>query len=225
MKCSKCGFELSEDAKFCTECGTKVEDKKDSIFCENCGSKMNKDSLFCSECGTKVGSATVEVKKEIKKNVPKCPNCDVELEVDSMFCPECGTKIEKGSKKTTKKKEEVVEKEETTEKAEKVDSKKTKKTDNNHTATLTVTRKKTIKGCAITFHVLVDGVKVGDLKNGTSISCEVEEGIHKVTISTVDKDTDQPIEVTKDRNSIEIITIAKMGLIAAKADIVDVVFK
>ena len=192
MKCSNCGFELSKDAKFCIECGTKVEEKKDVIYCENCGSEMNSDSLFCPECGTKVGSTVVEEKKEVKKNIAKCPKCDAELENDSLFCTECGTKIEKDSKKTVSKKKE--------EKVEKTEKKENKKSESVHTATLTVTRKKSIKGCAITFHVLLDGVKVGDLKNGTSISCEVKEGIHKVTISTVDKDTDQPIEVTKDRN-------------------------
>jgi len=165
MKCLNCGTELNNDAKFCTECGSKIVKKDNLIYCENCGNPMPKDSLFCSECGTKVGN----------------------------------------SKEGTLKKENM-------------------KNKNIHTATLIVSRKKSIKGCAVPFHVLLDGIKVGDLKNGASVSCEVEVGIHKVTISTIDKDTDQPIEVTNDRNSIEILTVAKMGLVAAKADIIDIKF-
>lgn len=222
MKCLNCGAELDNEAKFCIECGSKVEEKKDIVYCENCGNPMSKDSLFCSECGTKVESDSLEKEEnKEKKDIPKCPNCNAELEVGSLFCTECGAKIEKSTKKKTTKKETKEEKKETKKNKEKEES----KSETVHTATLIVSRKKSIKGCAIPFHVLLDGVKVGDLKNGTSVTCEVEEGIHKVTISTIDKDTDQPIEVTKDRNSIEIFTVAKMGLVAAKADIVDIIFK
>lgn len=221
MKCLNCGAELGNEAKFCTECGTKVEERKDIIYCENCGNPMSKGSLFCSECGTKVGDNSLEKEEnKEKKDIPKCPNCNAELEVGSLFCTECGAKIEKSNKKKTTKKETKEDKKET----KKIKEDEERKSENVHTATLIVSRKKSFKGCAVPFHVLLDGVKVGDLKNGASVSCEVEEGIHKVTISTIDKDTDQPIEVTKERNSIEILTVAKMGLVAAKADIVDIKF-
>lgn len=210
MICPNCNNEIEEGSVFCSECGSKIVKKEEVVFCGECGKKLTKGSSFCTECGAKVGTEQKVVKESKKTSTKKkidefkCSKCGIELTKDSSFCTECGTKVESDTSKTVSKK---------------------KKEKNTHTATLTVTRKKSIKGCAITFHVLVDGVKVGDLKNGTSISCEVEEGIHKVTISTVDKDTDQPIEVTKDRNSIEILTVAKMGLIAAKADIVDIIFK
>ena len=223
MNCPKCNNEVREGAAFCTECGSKIETKEEFIFCEECGSKLEKGSLFCTECGTKVGDTPKkeekketkkETKKEIKKDVVLCSGCGTELEKGSLFCTECGTKVgetpKKEEKKETKKEAKPAKKE---------------KSEDGHTATLTVSRKKSIKGCAITFHVLVDGVKVGDLKNGASVTTELTEGVHKVTISTIDKDTDQPVEVTKDRNSIEILTVAKMGLVAAKADIVDVIFK
>lgn len=219
MNCPNCNNEIKEGAAFCTECGSKIEKQEEFIFCEECGAKLTEGSLFCSECGTKIGEKPKkEEKKETKKEVKKdaCSKCGAELEKGSLFCTECGTKVGETPKKEEKKEIKESKKNSTT--------KKEKSTD-EHTATLTVTRKKSIKGCAITFHVLVDGVKVGDLKNGTSITCELTEGIHKVTISTIDKDTDQPVEVTKDRNSIEILTVAKMGLVAAKADIVDIIFK
>jgi len=49
MKCPKCQFENSEDAKFCNECGNKLE-----IACPSC-SKINPlNSKFCNECGHKI---------------------------------------------------------------------------------------------------------------------------------------------------------------------------
>jgi class 3 adenylate cyclase/tetratricopeptide (TPR) repeat protein len=49
MKCPKCQFENPESAKFCSECGSKLE-----IACPSCG-KMNPiNSKFCSECGHKI---------------------------------------------------------------------------------------------------------------------------------------------------------------------------
>ena len=254
MICPKCNKKIEDGSIFCTECGSKIEVKEEVFYCEECGNKLKKGSAFCTECGTKVGTKVKEEKKEIKKDIIKCVKCGAELAKDSAFCTECGTKVGieetkekkeevKETKKTsTKKKTEEFKcpgcgaelaKDSTfcTECGTKVENKtikkeetKSEKKDSGHTATLTVTRKKTIKGCAIPFHVLVDGVQIGDLKNGQSITYELTEGIHKVTISTIDKDTDQPVEVTKDRNSIEILTIAKMGLVAAKADIVDIIF-
>ena len=37
MKCSKCGAEVAENAKFCCECGTKVERE---LFCPECGKAL-----------------------------------------------------------------------------------------------------------------------------------------------------------------------------------------
>jgi len=46
MKCPKCQFDNPQDAKFCNECGNKLE-----IACSAC-SKMNPlGSKFCNECG------------------------------------------------------------------------------------------------------------------------------------------------------------------------------
>ena len=45
--CTGCGATLAAEAKFCSECGTKVEVKK---CCPKCGSPAN--GKFCAECGT-----------------------------------------------------------------------------------------------------------------------------------------------------------------------------
>ncbi|MDA3733863.1 SPFH domain-containing protein [Niameybacter massiliensis] len=54
-RCTNCGQILGEQAKFCTECGTKVEvatPKK--RFCPECGTLAEDGAKFCNECGTKL---------------------------------------------------------------------------------------------------------------------------------------------------------------------------
>jgi len=62
MKCTNCGADLADSAKFCPECGTKVVRE---VFCAQCGTKLSAGAKFCPECGTKVGAAaTPEPKAE-----------------------------------------------------------------------------------------------------------------------------------------------------------------
>ena len=46
MKCSKCQFDNSASAKFCVECGDKLE-----IMCRNCNTRNYPSHKFCSDCG------------------------------------------------------------------------------------------------------------------------------------------------------------------------------
>ncbi|MDY6837603.1 MAG: AAA family ATPase [Thermodesulfobacteriota bacterium] len=46
MKCSHCQFENREDAKFCNECGSRLE-----CTCLECGKVNPHGSKFCDECG------------------------------------------------------------------------------------------------------------------------------------------------------------------------------
>ncbi len=76
MKCSKCNFENPTEAKFCMECGTKLEN-----VCPKCGTKVPDEAKFCMECGAKVSvervasslevERTVSSLKEDSKEVPK----------------------------------------------------------------------------------------------------------------------------------------------------------
>ncbi len=54
IECSNCHTKLAANAKFCPECGNKVEAKKPA-FCTECGEPINPGSKFCSSCGTKIG--------------------------------------------------------------------------------------------------------------------------------------------------------------------------
>ena len=50
VKCA-CGATVPSGAKFCPECGQKLNVKK---FCPECGAEVNSGSKFCPECGTKL---------------------------------------------------------------------------------------------------------------------------------------------------------------------------
>lgn len=47
-KCKICGTELSQGAKFCPECGTKVPQV---LICPQCGMEVPVESKFCMNCG------------------------------------------------------------------------------------------------------------------------------------------------------------------------------
>ena len=78
-KCPKCGNSLPENAKFCLECGTKIEALADNeMICPKCGKKTPKGK-FCMECGHPL--------------VNRCPTCGAEVPQGGKFCLECGTKL------------------------------------------------------------------------------------------------------------------------------------
>ncbi len=79
VSCPTCGKSNQAGAKFCAECGGKMEVAK--VPCVKCGAELREGAKFCSECG-----ATQEKQK--------CTNCQAELAPGAKFCPECGTKTE-----------------------------------------------------------------------------------------------------------------------------------
>lgn len=79
MLCPTCGNELPVNAKFCLECGSKIEQlAENEMICPACGQKTPKGK-FCMECGQPL--------------VKRCPNCGVEVPPGGKFCLECGTKL------------------------------------------------------------------------------------------------------------------------------------
>ena len=77
--CSHCGKPLAPNAKFCMECGQKVEVLADNeMICPGCGKKTLKGK-FCMECGHPLAR--------------KCPNCGSDVSRAGKFCMECGTKL------------------------------------------------------------------------------------------------------------------------------------
>lgn len=77
--CPSCGKANAAGAKFCSDCGAKMEVAK--VPCVKCGAQLREGAKFCSECGSSQEKA-------------KCSNCQAELAAGAKFCPECGTKTE-----------------------------------------------------------------------------------------------------------------------------------
>lgn len=79
IACPKCGCEVPENAKFCLECGSKIELLgENEMICLHCGKKTPKGK-FCMECGQPL--------------VAKCVKCGAELPNGAKFCLECGEKV------------------------------------------------------------------------------------------------------------------------------------
>lgn len=81
VKCPNCGKDAPEGAKFCLECGSKIEPPKQehTRTCPKCGATVPK-AKFCLECGFKFAAT--------------CSSCGAELVPGAKFCFECGQKIE-----------------------------------------------------------------------------------------------------------------------------------
>ncbi|MFL6375610.1 MAG: SPFH domain-containing protein [Pyrinomonadaceae bacterium] len=79
VPCPSCGKANQPQAKFCADCGAKMEVAK--VPCVKCGAELREGAKFCSECGS-------------TQEKPHCSNCQHELAPGAKFCPECGTKTE-----------------------------------------------------------------------------------------------------------------------------------
>jgi len=49
-----CGKEIPDSAKFCLECGKRIEIIPKAKFCMECGSDVVENSKFCMECGKEI---------------------------------------------------------------------------------------------------------------------------------------------------------------------------
>lgn len=58
VECNKCQIENLENAKFCRECGEKLDDKIheaiNTIVCLKCDNLNPADTKFCEQCGSKI---------------------------------------------------------------------------------------------------------------------------------------------------------------------------
>ncbi|MEZ5308307.1 MAG: SPFH domain-containing protein [Pyrinomonadaceae bacterium] len=79
VPCPGCGAANAPAAKFCADCGGKMEIVK--VPCVKCGAQLREGAKFCSECGS-------------SQEKQKCSKCQAELAPGAKFCAECGTSSE-----------------------------------------------------------------------------------------------------------------------------------
>ncbi|NNF00141.1 MAG: zinc-ribbon domain-containing protein [Pyrinomonadaceae bacterium] len=79
VACPGCSKPNAPDAKFCADCGEKMEVAQ--VPCVKCGASLREGAKFCSECGS-------------KQEKIKCTGCEAELAAGTKFCADCGTKVE-----------------------------------------------------------------------------------------------------------------------------------
>ncbi len=96
VNCPNCDMEIGENIKFCTTCGTKIEEpipdisqeNNFEILCPNCSAHLPANTRFCIDCGTKIENLNAPHQEII------CPKCSVENPAGTKFCTSCGTKLE-----------------------------------------------------------------------------------------------------------------------------------
>lgn len=84
-----------------------------ALFCSNCGTKLSQNSKFCHNCGAAVGTVKQEEtvppipqpqqqvqqghykerQQEFVGKVLKCPNCGAVISETTAVCPDCGMRI------------------------------------------------------------------------------------------------------------------------------------
>ena len=87
MQCPTCQHENPTGAKFCMECGAKLENA-----CPKCGTKLPAEAKFCMECGTKIGeeSTPPAVQQVERSEIPRSGDVDsvVSTPADEPSAPE-----------------------------------------------------------------------------------------------------------------------------------------
>lgn len=78
VACPHCGKNNLASAKFCAECGGKMQLQQ--LPCVKCGATLREGAKFCSECGA-------------SQEKQKCTSCNAELNAGAKFCAECGTAV------------------------------------------------------------------------------------------------------------------------------------
>ena len=118
--CVKCGAVLEEGQKFCTVCGTKVEEEPAAPVyeepaapayeepvtppyeevhipevtvptCVKCGAVLEEGQKFCTVCGTKVVEEPAAPVQHMQSLT--CRSCGAALEEGQKFCTKCGTPV------------------------------------------------------------------------------------------------------------------------------------
>ena len=99
MKCIHCGALVPDTARFCPECGKKIEQKR---LCPSCHAEIKAEDKYCMQCGASLQVIHNEEeksqnKKEVQETVAvRCPQCGKIVSEDEKKCPACGMHLKSG---------------------------------------------------------------------------------------------------------------------------------
>lgn len=116
MICPTCHAEISDDALFCSSCGTKIEPvdaAASAAVCPQCGAELAPGALFCSHCGASVAPAGVPAAVPMADDAAQaaaalwgdgqgatptrralvCPSCGAPVSPTDPYCPACGVRL------------------------------------------------------------------------------------------------------------------------------------
>ncbi len=72
-------------------------------YCNNCGAPISDNAKFCQECGSRIERDTGVPHIEYRGTLLKCPNCQGHVDKTTTICPYCGYQFHNvGSSKTIK---------------------------------------------------------------------------------------------------------------------------
>jgi Pyruvate/2-oxoacid:ferredoxin oxidoreductase delta subunit len=70
MRCNNCKSEILATAKFCPECGNKVENKGKTCTNKDCNrTGLPLEAIYCPDCGTKLFESEIVVSQNSNPNV------------------------------------------------------------------------------------------------------------------------------------------------------------
>jgi len=91
-RCTNCGHELSDKAKFCNKCGTRVtetvslakESTETAFTCPQCSEKLKPNAKFCSKCGKQIEVAVTIPSADTHTDKAALPNDTVSGQAPQM---------------------------------------------------------------------------------------------------------------------------------------------
>lgn len=104
-QCQHCGAAIKRNAKFCEQCGVKVEiiqpvSALEALACPQCGRPLKTGKLFCGGCGYQIQETLKldgDAKVEAIHSAPEasaCPQCGRAIKVGKSFCGGCGYQLQ-----------------------------------------------------------------------------------------------------------------------------------
>lgn len=67
-KCSNCGAQITDNSRFCSECGKEITQAN---VCPHCGASMNDGDVFCQNCGKKPTDTPIEANEAVYEGEKK----------------------------------------------------------------------------------------------------------------------------------------------------------